>query len=57
MLAIMLSEGPGSAGGISWMLWAALAFFGLMVLVGWLSSRYQKMGDVDESFVESHKTH
>ena len=40
MQALMfLSEGSGPNTSLSWLLWVALAFFVLMVLVGWWTSR------------------
>lgn len=37
MLVQLLQEGPDN--GLSWLLWAALVFFFLMVVVGWWVSR------------------
>jgi hypothetical protein len=42
MMLIMLWEAEHGGGDITWMLWVALGFFALMVLVGWLSSRGKK---------------
>jgi LPXTG-motif cell wall-anchored protein len=42
MLSIGLLEGTGGGADVTWLLWVALGFFALMVLVGWLSSRRQK---------------
>jgi large subunit ribosomal protein L17 len=36
---ILLSEGSGPDTSLSWLLWVALGFFFLMVVVGWLTSR------------------
>ena len=36
---ILLSEGSGPDKSLSWLLWVVLAFFFLMVVVGWLTSR------------------
>lgn len=40
---MLLSEGSGPDTSLSWLLWIALGFFFLMVLVGWWTSR--KKGD------------
>lgn len=42
MLAINLLNETHNASDITWLLWVALGFFGLMVVVGWLVSRNQK---------------
>ena len=36
---MLLSEGGGPDTSLSWLLWVALGFFFLMVLVGWWTSR------------------
>jgi len=36
---LFLSEGGGPDTSLSWLLWVALGFFLLMVVVGWLTSR------------------
>jgi len=55
MLAIALfSEETGGA-NITWLLWVALGFFALMVVVGWLVSRNQK--PEAEPVHESHEKH
>ena len=36
---ILLSEGSGPDTSLSWLLWVALGFFFLIVVVGWLTSR------------------
>ncbi len=41
MFAIRLLEG-GSQSSVTWLLWVALGFFAVMVIVGWLTSRRQK---------------
>jgi predicted flap endonuclease-1-like 5' DNA nuclease len=41
MFAIRLLE-EGTQPNVTWMLWVALGFFAIMVVVGWLVSRNQK---------------
>ncbi len=36
-LSLLFEEGPNTS--LAWLLWVALAFFFLMVIVGWLTSR------------------
>jgi hypothetical protein len=36
---LLLSEGGGPDASLSWLLWIALGFFFIIVLVGWLTSR------------------
>jgi preprotein translocase subunit SecG len=38
---------------VTWLLWAALGFFALMLVVGWLSSRKQK----PEAEAPAHEHH
>lgn len=45
MWAIGLLEETQGGAGVTWLLWVALGFFALMVVVGWLSSRNQKPED------------
>lgn len=42
MFAIGLLEGTHGGSGLLWLLWVALGFFALMVIVGWLVSRNKK---------------
>ncbi len=44
MLAIGMLEETVGGSDITWLLWVALGFFAVMVVVGWLSSRKQKHG-------------
>jgi LPXTG-motif cell wall-anchored protein len=48
MLAVMVWETALVGGDITWLLWVALGFFGLMVLVGWLSSRRKKIDSTQQ---------
>jgi large subunit ribosomal protein L21 len=48
----LLSEGGGLDTGRSWLLWVALAFFVIIVLVGWLTSRNK--GEQVEASMETH---
>ena len=50
---ILLSEGSGADTSLSWLLWVALAFFALMVVVGWLTSRNK--GSKPEVQHEAHE--
>ena len=50
---ILLSEGSGADTSLSWLLWVALAFFALMVVVGWLTSRNK--GSKPEIQHETHE--
>ena len=50
---ILLSEGSGPDTSLSWLLWVALAFFALMVVVGWLTSRNK--GSKPEIQHETHE--
>ena len=58
MMYILLWEAEHGGGDITWMLWVALGFFALMVLVGWLSSRGKKQGqdgqESEHNQVEEH---
>lgn len=36
----LLEEAAGPNTELAWLLWVALGFFALMVLVGWLSARF-----------------
>jgi hypothetical protein len=49
-LNLMLQEGPNTS--LSWLLWVALGFFFLMVVVGWLASRNK--GSQPEAQGETH---
>jgi preprotein translocase subunit SecG len=51
LLSILLLETQHPGGNISWMMWVAFGFFGLMVLIGWLTSR--KKTDAGDQ-VEEH---
>ena len=54
MLAIArLTEETGH-NDITWLLWVALGFFAVMVLVGWLTSRNQKP-EQDEQAGHDHQ--
>ena len=50
---ILLSEGSGPDKSLSWLLWVALGFFALMVIVGWLTSRNK--GSKPEVQHEAHE--
>jgi len=50
---ILLSEGSGADTSLSWLLWVALVFFALMVVVGWLVSRNK--GSKPEVQNEAHE--
>jgi hypothetical protein len=52
-LALLAEEGPNTS--LAWLLWVALAFFFLMVVVGWLVSRKKK--DAPEIVHEAHAQH
>lgn len=56
MLAIGLLEETAGGSNITWLLWVALGFFGLMVLVGWLSSRMKKP-DQEPEHHDDHGEH
>jgi hypothetical protein len=45
MLFIGLLEETGSGADLSWLLWVALAFFAVMTVTGWLTSRNKKTED------------
>jgi hypothetical protein len=45
MLIIGLLEETGSGADLTWLLWVALAFFVVMSLTGWLTSRNKKPED------------
>jgi hypothetical protein len=49
----LLSEGIGPDASLSWLLWIALGFFFLMVVVGWLTSRNK--GSKPEVQREAHE--
>jgi hypothetical protein len=49
----LLSEGSGPDASLSWLLWIALGFFFLMVVVGWLTSRNK--GSKPEVQREAHE--
>ncbi len=55
MLAVrfLFEQGPDMS--LSWLLWSALAFFALMVFVGWLVSRGEQAAPVKKS--ERPRTH
>jgi hypothetical protein len=58
MLAIRLFSETHGGSDITWLLWVALGFFGLMVLVGWLTSRNQKLvAEVDQDHGAEHEKH
>ena len=42
MFVLRILEGGTAGPDITWLLWVALGFFALMVVVGWLVSRNQK---------------
>ena len=42
MFALHLLEETTMGPNVTWLLWVALGFFALMVVIGWLSSRNQK---------------
>jgi len=46
MLALMLLSEEGPNTELAWLLWVALGFFLLMVVIGWLVSRNQKPSPV-----------
>ena len=48
MLAVLLWEAEHGGNDITWMLWVALGFFALIVLIGWLSSRGRKANPADQ---------
>ena len=50
---ILLSEGSGPDKSLSWLLWVALGFFALMVVIGWLTSRNK--GSKPEVQHEAHE--
>ena len=50
---VLLSEGSGPDKSLSWLLLVALAFFFLMVVVGWLTSRNK--GNKPEVQQEAHE--
>jgi hypothetical protein len=50
-LYLLSEEGPNTS--LSWLLWVALAFFVIMVLVGWWTSRNK--GEQAEAQVEAHE--
>ena len=55
MWAIGILEETLGGGGINWLLWVALGFFGVMVMVGWLSSRKKKPDlESDQQPAEQH---
>jgi LPXTG-motif cell wall-anchored protein len=54
MLAVGLLEGTSGGSDVTWLLWVALGFFALMVVVGWLSSRRKKPEEPEHSEKESH---
>jgi len=49
---LLFSEGGGPDASLSWLLWVALGFFFLMVLVGWWVSRNK--GEQPEAKQEAH---
>jgi len=48
MLFIGLLEQTGSGADLAWLLWVALAFFVVMTVTGWLTSR-NKQSEADRS--------
>jgi hypothetical protein len=50
-LYLLSEEGPNTS--LSWLLWIALGFFALMVVVGWLTSRNK--GSMPEVQHEAHE--
>lgn len=54
MLAIGLFEEISGGSDVSWLLWVALGFFALMVVVGWLASRKHKPEAEPDSPVREH---
>lgn len=52
-LVLLAEKGPDT--GLAWLLWLALGFFFLMVVVGWLVSRNQK--PEAEPLHEHHEEH
>jgi cytochrome c-type biogenesis protein CcmH/NrfF len=57
MLAIGLLEETTVGADITWLLWVALGFFALMVVVGWLVSRKQKPEEPEPVKHESKEEH
>lgn len=56
----LLEEGHHGGGGVTWLLWVALAFFALMVLIGWLVSRKQPLAEEAhpvEHVPQAHEAH
>jgi len=54
--ALLFSEGGGPNTSLSWLLWVALAFFLVMVLIGWWVSNRNK-GEQSEAQQEAHAEH
>ena len=52
MFLVRLSEEAGPNMELAWLLYAALGFFFLMVIVGWLTSR--RKGSEPEAGLEAH---
>ena len=57
-LALFSEETPAGS-NVTWMLWVALGFFALMVVVGWLASRNKKQEEepTHEHLEEDHGDH
>jgi len=53
---LLFSEGGGPDTSLSWLIWVALAFFFVMVLVGWWVSSRNK-GEQPEVQQEAHDAH
>jgi len=53
---LLFSEGGGPDASLSWLLWVALGFFFLMVLVGWWVSSRNK-GEQPEVHQAAHEVH
>jgi len=52
---LLFSEGGGPDTSMSWLLWVALAFFVVMILVGWWVSRNKS--EQPEAKQEAHEAH
>jgi cytochrome b len=55
----LLSEETPAGSNVTWMLWVALGFFAVMVVVGWLVSRNKKQEEepAHEHHAEEHTEH
>lgn len=53
----LLAEGHHGGSGVTWLLWVALAFFALMVVIGWLVSRKQPPAEEAHPVEHAHAVH